>query len=77
MSNKALKTEKGDKVQAARERNRIHSRQTRLRRKARSTNLEGKILELQKEVSSKGMLYISCISCIVYVFICSYVHVII
>lgn len=49
MSNKALKTEKGDKVQAARERNRIHSRQTRLRRKARSTNLEGKILELQKE----------------------------
>ena len=39
-----------DKVNSTRERNRIHSRQTRLRRKAKSNNLQDKILELQKEV---------------------------
>ena len=39
-----------DKVNLTRERNRIHSRQTRLRRKAKSNYLKDKILELSKEV---------------------------
>jgi hypothetical protein len=39
-----------DKVNSTRERNRIHSRQTRLRRKVKSDDLKDKILELSKEV---------------------------
>ena len=42
-----------DKINTTRERNKIHSRQTRLRRKARSNDLKDKIVELQREVIIK------------------------